>query len=86
MAKKKKSKKKEMKWYVHKGVSRKDKKLHQHPSHPYPHPRGRRHKSPPTSRIKDRKGRKFRQTPQEKRRTHVKKPYTTRGGKRKRWD
>ena len=73
-------------WYKHKGVRRSNKQLHRHPSHPYPHPRGRWHMFPPTSRIKDRKGRKFRQTPQEKRRTYVKKKYTTRGGKKRRWD
>jgi len=74
------------KWYVHKGVSRKSKKPHDHPSHPYPHPQGRRHRFPPTSRIKDRKGKKFRQTAQERRRTHVKKSYSPRAGGRKRWD
>jgi len=72
--------------YKHKGVRHDAKKLHRHPSHPYPHPRGRWHRYPPSSRIKDRKGKKFRQTPQELRRTGVKRTYSTRGGKRKRWD
>lgn len=72
--------------YKHKGVRHDKKKLHQHPSHPYPHPSGRWHNYPPTSRIKDRKGRKFRQTAQELRRTNVKGTYKPRGGKKKRWD
>ena len=74
------------KWYVHAGVSRSDKKLHQHPSHPYPHARGRRHKFPPTSRIKDRKGKEFRRTPQELQRTRVKGTYRPRQDGTKRWD
>jgi len=61
-------------------------KPHKHPSHPYWHPEGREHNFPPTSRIKDRKGRKFRNTPQERRRTHVKTTYQPRSGKPKRWD
>jgi len=82
-----KRKKTPTKWFTHKGVSRKSKKLHEHPSHPYPHPAGRRHLSPPTSRIKDRKGKAFRQTAQEKRRTGVKTTYKPRSRKKKkRWD
>ena len=72
--------------YKHKGIRHGTKKLHQHPSHPYPHPSGRWHRYPPTSRIKDRKGRKFRNTPAEHRRKKVKTSYKSRGGKRKRWD
>ena len=73
-------------WYKHKGVQRNNKQLHKHPSHPYPHPRGRWHKYPPTSRIKDRKGKKFRHTHQELKRTGVKTKYVARGGRKKRWD
>ena len=73
-------------WYKHKGVRHNAKKLHQHPSHPYLHPKGRWHKHPPTSRIKDRKGKKFRNTPQERRKTHVKSKYQSRRGKKKSWD
>lgn len=72
--------------YKHKGVRHDAKTPHKHPSHPYPHPRGRWHRYPPTSRIRDRKGRKFRQTPQERRRTNVKGSYRSRGGKKRRWD
>ena len=92
MGKKKKKarkskKKKETIWYKHKDVRRSNKKLHRHPSHPYPHPKGRWHKYPPTSRIKDRKGKKFRHTPEEHRRTRVKTKYRERGAKKKRrWD
>jgi len=75
-----------MPFYKHKGVSHKAKQLHRHPSHPYPHPSGRWHIFPPTSRIKDRKGKQFRHTAQEHRRKHVKTSYKPRSGKTKRWD
>lgn len=73
-------------WFKHEGTRRNNKQRHRHPSYPYPHPRGRWHRFPPSSRIKDRKGKKFRHTAQEHRRTHVKGTYKQRGGKRKRWD
>lgn len=73
-------------WYKHKNVRRSNKQPHEHPSHPYSHPRGRMHLFPPSSRIKDRKGKHFRNTPQERQRTHVKSSYRSRGGRRKRWD
>jgi len=73
-------------WYKHKGVRHDAKKLHKHPSHPYMHPKGRWHRYPPTSRIKDRKGKKFRHTHSELRRKGVKGSYKSRGGKKKRWD
>jgi len=60
--------------------------LHKHPSHPYLHPEGRTHQYPPTSRIPDRKGKQFRHTPQERRRTHVKGKIGQARGKGKRWD
>jgi len=72
--------------FKHKGIPHSKKKLHEHPSHPYAHPSGRWHRFPPTSRIKDRKGRKFRNTPEERRRTHVSSKYRERSGKTKRWD
>ncbi len=72
--------------YGHKGVRRSTKKPHRHASHPYMHPKGRHHNYPPTSRIKDRKGKKFRHTAQELRRTHVKTTYVSRLGRKKRWD
>ena len=72
--------------HKHRGIKRNDKRLHKHPNYPYPHPRGRRHRYSEKSRIKDRKGRKFRQTPQELRRTHVKGTYRPRGDGKRRWD
>lgn len=76
-----------MPMYKHKGIRRGTKKPHEHPSHPYAHPSGRVHRFPPSSRIKDRKGKHFRQTPQERRHTKVKSTYKPRGSKRRRkWD
>ena len=73
-------------WYKHRGVRHNKKQLHQHPSHPYLHPSGRWHLHPPTSRIRDRKGKAFRHTPQERRHVHVKGYYRERTGQRRRWD
>lgn len=81
----KKAKPKKMVWYHHKGVRRNNKKLHRHPSHPYPHPMGRRHKYPPSSRIKDRKGKRFRGG-NDRRHPRTPGSYKSRGGKRKNWD
>jgi len=77
---------KKAKWFAHRGVSPSSKNLHRHPSHPYPHAEGRRHRFPPTSRIKDRKGKQFRQTPQELRQTKVEGTYEERTGQRQQWD
>ena len=75
-----------MVWHKHKGTKRSSKKLHEHPSYPYAHPEGRRHRYPPSSRIPDRKGKQFRHTAQEKRRKHVKKRIPSGRGRGKRWD
>jgi len=72
--------------FKHKGTRRDDKKPHEHPSYPYAHPRGRAHRFPPTSRIKDRKGKHFRNTPEEHRRKNVKSKYSERTGQKRRWD
>lgn len=75
-----------MVWFKHKGVRHGTKQPHYHPSHPYEHPAGRWHHNGPASRIRDRKGRAFRHTPQELRRQHVVTKYTDRRGKRRIWD
>jgi len=72
--------------FRHKGIRHDKKEPHHHPSHPYDHPSGRHHNYPPSSRIKDRKGKEFRHTAQEHRRKGVKTSYKPRSGKRKRWD
>jgi len=76
--------------YVHTRKGRKvridSQKLHRHPSHPYLHPEGRTHQYPPTSHIPDRKGKKFRQTAQERQHKHVKKLIGQKRGRGKRWD
>jgi len=65
----------------------KSKKYHKHPSYPYMHPKKRKHRFGKSSRIKDRKGKKFRQTAQEKRKTYVKTTYKPRAKrKKKRYD
>jgi len=73
-------------WFRHKGTRRDNQEPHRHPSYPYEHPRGRWHKFPPTSRIRDRKGKHFRNTPEERRRVHVRGHYRERGGRRRAWD
>lgn len=85
-ASKRTKKPKKATWFKHKGVNRNNKQLHEHASHPYAHPKGRWHRFPPTSRIKDRKGRDFRHTAQELQHRRVKTSYRARGGKKKRWD
>jgi len=72
--------------YCHTKPKEGDPLPHRHPSHPYTHYREMCHIFPPTSRIKDRKGKKFRHTAAERTRVGAKGTYKTRRGQIKKWD